>query len=129
MDKVDAKTAAVHAAELEVKKFADEVAALARQIEEHADAQKAQLAELDKAIVDAESLIEEDQRDRYRRTVKQRGADALAAVNGGAYSGCYVTVTPQMMNELINGGKLIFCLSCGRILYLAEEDHPAARKS
>ena len=83
MVKVDEKTAAVHAAELEVKKFADEVAALAKQIEEHADAQKAQLAELDKAIIDAESVIDEDQRDRYRRTVKQRGADALAAVDGG----------------------------------------------
>ena len=83
--------AAVHAAEPEVKKFADEVAALAKQIEEHAEAQKAQLAELDKAIVDAEALIEEDQRDRYRRTVKQRGADALAAVDGSACSGCYVT--------------------------------------
>ena len=33
MVRVDEKTAAVHAAELEVKKFADEVAALARQIE------------------------------------------------------------------------------------------------
>jgi predicted nucleic acid-binding Zn-ribbon protein len=123
MVKVDEKTAVVHAAELEVKKFSEEVAALSRQIEEHADAQKAQLTELDKAIIDAESMIEEDERERYRRTVKQRGADALAAVDGSACSGCYVTVTAQMMNELINGEKLIFCLSCGRILYLAEEDN------
>ena len=128
MVKVDEKTVLLHAAELEVKKFTDEVAALSGQIEEHADAQKAQLAELDKAIIDAESVIEPDERDRYKRTVKQRGADALAAVDGSACSGCYVTVTHQMMNELINGGKLIFCLSCGRILYLAEEDHPTTAR-
>ena len=123
MVKVDEKTVVVHAAELEVKKLADEVAALAQQIEQHADAQKAQLAQLDKAIVDAESLIDEDQRDRYRRTVKQRGADALAAIEGGACSGCYVTVTHQMMNELINGHSLQFCMTCGRMLYLTDEDH------
>ena len=123
MVKVDEKTATVHAAELEVKKFADEVAALSKQIEEHAEAQKAQLAELDKAIVDAESLIDEEQRDRYRRTVKQRGADALASVDGGACGGCYATLTHQVMNELINAHKLQFCMTCGRMLYLNDEDH------
>ena len=66
---------------------------------------------------------EEDQRDRYRRTVKQRGADALASVDGGACSGCYVTLTHQVMNELINGHNLQFCMTCGRMLYLNDEDH------
>lgn len=123
MEKVDARTADVHAAEIEVKKFTEEVDALAKQIELHADAQRAQLAELDKAIVDAESFLEEDQRERYRRTVKQRGADALASVEGGACSGCYVTLTHQVMNELINGHTLQFCMTCGRMLYLTDEDH------
>ncbi len=129
MEKVDEKTRAVHEAEVEVKKLTDEVAALAKQIEEHAEAQKAQLVELEKAIVEAENVIDEDERDRYRRTVKQRGADALASVEGSACSGCFVTVTPQMMNHLINGDKLTFCLACGRMLYLAEEDHPNTRRS
>jgi predicted nucleic acid-binding Zn-ribbon protein len=121
MEKVDEKTKVVAAAEAEVKKFSDEVAALAKQIEEHAEAQKAQLAELDKAIIEAESLIDEEQRDRYRRTVKQRGADALASGEDGVCSGCYATLTSQVMNELINAHNLQFCMSCGRMLYLAEE--------
>ena len=33
------------------------------------------------ALVAAESVIPEDLRDRYRRTVKQHGADAMAAVD------------------------------------------------
>ena len=32
------------------------------------------------------------------------------------------------MNELINGDHLSFCKTCGRILYLAEEDHPNTRR-
>lgn len=126
---VDEKTALAKLAELEVKKFADEVAALAKQIEAHAEAQKAQLAELESGIVEAEHLIDEEQRDRYRRTVKQRGADALAAVEGGACGGCYSTVTSQSMNELINGHVLHFCMACGRILYLAEDDRSHSGRS
>ncbi len=129
MVRVDERTVQLHAAELEVAKFADEVAALTKQIEAHADAQKAQLAELDRAIVEAESLIDEDQRDRYRRTVKQRGADALAAVEGSACSGCYVTITHQVMNELINGQTLQFCMACGRMLYLADDDQSTTGRS
>ena len=87
------------------------------------------LAELEAAIVDAEAIIPEEQRDRYRRTVKQRGADALAEVDGSACSGCFTTVTAQNMNELINGHNLLFCMTCGRILYLAEEDHPNTRRT
>jgi predicted nucleic acid-binding Zn-ribbon protein len=33
------------------------------------------------------------------------------------------------MNELINAEKLVFCMTCGRILYLAEEDHPNTRRA
>ena len=129
MERVDIRTAALHAAELEVKKFQEEVDALTQQIEQHADAQKAQLADLDRAIVEAESVIDEDDRDRYRRIVKQRGADALAPAEGGACSGCYTTLTAQVMNELINAEKLTFCMTCGRVLYLAEEDHPNTRRT
>ena len=34
-----------------------------------------------------------------------------------------------MINELINGDRLIFCKTCGRILYLAEEDIPNTRRT
>ncbi|WP_435008145.1 zinc ribbon domain-containing protein [Tundrisphaera lichenicola] len=129
MERVDQQAIAVQAAEAEVKKFSDEVDALAKQIEQHADSQKAQLAELDKAIIEAETLIDEDQRERYRRTVKQRGADALAAIDGSACSGCYVTVTHQVMNELINGHTLQFCMACGRMLYLADEEYTGTGRS
>ena len=88
-----------------------------------------QLAELEAGIVEAESFIDEDSRDRYRRTVKQHGADALAAVEGSACSGCHVSVTGQMLNELINGQHLQFCLSCGRMLYLADDDQQVIRRS
>ena len=105
MRQIETQTAELAKLEAEVKTFAAEVAALQPQIEAQAAEQKAQLDELETAIIEAEDVIPEDHREHYRRTVKQHGADALAAVENGACSGCYVSVTAQMMNELINGGQ------------------------
>lgn len=129
MDRVTEKEGGVAAAAAEVQQFNGEVDALAKQIEATAAGQRTQLAELDAAITEAESCIDEDQRDRYRRVVKQRGADALAPVEGSACGGCYVTVTGQMMNDLINGHTIQFCMTCGRMLYLVEEDGPVVHRS
>lgn len=125
----DERAAQLAAEEGEVKKFADEVAALRNQIEASAVEQRAQLAELEAAIVGAEDIIPEDARERYRRTVKQHGADAMAFVENQACSGCFVSVTAQMLNELINNTSLSFCKSCGRVLYLPEEEIQHTRRS
>lgn len=131
---IEAQTAALATQEAETKKFAAELTTLQGQIDEQAGTQKAQLEELENAIVEAESIIPEDSRDRYKRTVKQRGADAMAALDydtkskTGACSGCFVACTAQMMNELINNVSMTFCMTCGRVLYLAEEDHHNTRR-
>ena len=122
MGKIEEQTAAMAVAAAEIKVVEAEVAKISGEIEARAVEQRAQLKELEVAIVEAEQIISEDQREQYRRNVKQRGADALASVEGGACTGCFVSVTPQMINELMNGGNLTFCKTCGRILYLAEEE-------
>lgn len=127
-DVVEARKAELAAAEAEVGKFAEEVAALKKTLDDQAVAQKAQLAELEAAIVSAEDHIPADQREQYRRTVRQLGADALAPVEGGACLGCYTAVTAQMLNELINRDGLTFCKSCGRLLYLADGEGDPAEK-
>ncbi len=129
MTRIDEQSAAVDEVDKEVKALEAEVQALQADIQAKAAQQKVQLEELETAITEAEQIIPADQRDRYRRTVKQRGADALAIVENGACTGCFVSVTPQMLNDLINAESLVFCNTCGRILYLAEEDLPEHRRS
>ena len=134
MVKVDEQTKKVADEEAEFKKFAGEVAAMKTLIESQAEGQKTQLKELETAITEAEEVIPEDFRERFKRTVKQHGADAMAQVefdlksHAGSCSGCFVSVTTQMMNELINGESLTFCMTCGRVLYLSEEDLNAIRR-
>jgi predicted nucleic acid-binding Zn-ribbon protein len=127
-DTIETLTVSLAKLEAEVKTFAEDVAALQQEIESQADAHKAQLQELETAIVEAEVSIPEDDRERYRRTVRQYGADALAACEDGACLGCFTAVTTQMLNHLINGDQLMFCMSCGRLLYRAEQDETTSKR-
>ena len=135
MEKIDEISHRLATEETEVKAFAAEVDALRQQVESQATGQRTQLAELETAIVEAEAIIPEDLRERYRRTVKQYGADAMAPAEYepkaqlASCSGCFVSLTTQGLNELLNSVHLTFCKTCGRILYLADEDRPNTRRS
>lgn len=129
MTRNDERAAEQASLEAEVKALDAEVKALRSDLEAKAGPQRDQLRELEEALAAAEAIIPEDRRDQYRRIVKQRGADALAPVENSACTGCFVAVTAQMINDLINAQALVFCKSCGRILYLAEEDQPNTRRA
>ena len=125
----ETQAAALATLEAEVTATAKEVAALKAEIESQATQQQGQLQELEKAIIEAEDVIPEDHREQYRRVVKRYGADALAFLQSDACSGCNVSITAQTKNELINSHNLCFCKTCGRVLYLAEEDIPNTRRT
>lgn len=60
-----------------------------------------------------------DIRDLYERAVKQKGAEAMAPLDGESCGGCFRQITGNMYSELLVG-KVILCRSCGRLLYLPE---------
>jgi hypothetical protein len=60
-----------------------------------------------------------DIRDLYDRAVKQKGAEAMAPLDGESCGGCFRQITGNMYSELLVG-KVIMCRSCGRLLYLPE---------
>lgn len=128
MSKVETQESELKATDAEIAKHASEVDALARDIEEKAQAARTQLEEIDQAVSAAEEIIPAEVRDQYRRVIKQRGADAMAQVEDGSCHGCFVSVTSQMVNELINAETLVFCKTCGRVLYLAEENRPNLKR-
>jgi predicted nucleic acid-binding Zn-ribbon protein len=100
----------VAAAEAELRKFVEEVEQKIPGLKARADALRAQVA-------DAEKFLPPQITAEYRRLVLVHGADALAPVDNRSCSNCYLTLTQQMMVEL-KSGKLLFCKSCGRLLYL-----------
>ena len=44
---------------------------------------------------------------------------ALAEVDGNTCSSCYVSLPPQMVMQ-VRAGQSLFCKTCGRLLYMAE---------
>ena len=68
----------------------------------------------------AEAALPGDLRTDYRRIAKAMGEDALAGVDADVCGGCFQTLTPQTINELLMS-KPVFCKSCGRLLYMAGE--------
>ena len=126
--KIEEEVAAQATSDAEFKKLSTEFATLKADIESKAAEQTAQLAKMEQAVKEAEQFIPEESKEQYLRNVKQRGSDAMAAIENSACSGCFVTITSQMMNELINGHRMSFCNTCGRILYLSEEVVSATKK-
>jgi uncharacterized protein len=53
----------------------------------------------------------------YDRIFKKRGGVAVAEAIGGRCSACQITLRPQLFQDLRRGDQLMFCESCGRILY------------
>jgi predicted nucleic acid-binding Zn-ribbon protein len=119
---METQTAALATLEAETAKSVADFEKLRADFESKADGYRSQLKELEASIIDSESIIPEDDRDRYRRSVRGRGDDAFAAVDPAnpACSGCYLSVTAQGVNELMLASGLVFCKTCGRILYIAD---------
>ncbi len=115
---------AVDRGQIEVKQFEQDVAAaetelkkFIAEIEQRIPGLKQQAETLQSQIVDAEKFLPGDVAATYRRLVQVHGADALAAVENKSCSNCYLSLTTQMIVEL-NSGKLLFCKSCQRLLYI-----------
>ena len=49
---------------------------------------------------------------------KNKQGIAMAEVIGEACSGCFISLPPQLINEIRRGDKIIRCTSCARILYM-----------
>jgi predicted nucleic acid-binding Zn-ribbon protein len=97
----------------ELEKTRQRVATVQQQLEGDLSAT---LAELQKV----EAELPEDFRIEYQRLTKAKGEDALAPLEGESCGGCYQMLSPQTIDQT-RLGKAIFCPSCGRLLYMAEE--------
>jgi uncharacterized protein len=118
----EAETMAAELAKLEAetKKIVAEYEKLKSEFDSKAEGFQTQLSLLEAAIAASEVIIPENDRERYIRSVKGAGADAFAGVDAAhpSCSGCYLSVTHQSVNEMLIGRSLVYCKTCGRILYI-----------
>ncbi len=119
LEKIDQMQQKASKAEADVTQAAAEIRRVAQEVETAAPKQRAQVAELEAALRDAEKILPGSTLETYRRLVQAHGAQALATVETNACCACYEILSPNSLVEL-NTGKFIFCRSCGRLLYRPE---------
>jgi predicted nucleic acid-binding Zn-ribbon protein len=86
-----------------------------------------QLNEVIAKLKQVENSLPEDARALYERLSAVHGEDALAAIHVRTCTACYTEITAQNYNELLQG-QLVTCKSCGRIVYLPEQEQQQAGK-
>lgn len=58
---------------------------------------------------------------KYDLIRQRRNGMAVAGVTNGVCQGCFMSIPPQLFNEIIRGDKLIACPTCQRIMYHLEQ--------
>ncbi|TWT93944.1 zinc ribbon domain-containing protein [Stieleria varia] len=121
LEKIDELTAAVTAAEQELKQ---QIAAQEKRVVEVSQrmlVKEEELVLVRERLAKAEKEIPASARPDYDRLVDQRGEEALAPIDleDESCGGCYQTLTTQLI-ESVRLQFLIRCPNCNAMLYLAK---------
>lgn len=80
---------------------------------------QAEIQRIETELAQQEQLLSSEIREVYQRLLRQRGEEALAPVEGQSCGGCHQQVPINMISQ-IKLNQVVFCKSCGRLLYLPE---------
>jgi predicted nucleic acid-binding Zn-ribbon protein len=118
MDKIDVRNGEAQEWEEKIKVAHSDAKKMEQDFQAAKNGLDEEIRECNAAISDAEQIIPADLKVQFGRLVRSHGAGALANVIGGKFcSACNVMIEPQRRVEL-NSGRLVFCKSCGRLLYM-----------
>ena len=89
------------------------------EVAKHGPLLKADIARLEAELQQAETTLPQDTCEIYQRVVRQKGEDALAAIENQYCDGCNQQVPLNLVSQVMMG-QPVFCKSCGRLLYMPE---------
>jgi predicted nucleic acid-binding Zn-ribbon protein len=120
LEKIDELTRLIGDAEQKLARGKEELAKTGQAVRDQEGLIAGDVKRLEAELKQAETALPADFRDAYDRVVKSKGSDAMAQIEGESCGGCFQQVTPNMYNTLAMD-RLVFCQSCGRLLYLPED--------
>jgi predicted nucleic acid-binding Zn-ribbon protein len=119
LERIDSIRKTVPAAEAEVAAAKKVLAEVKARVAAETATVEGEIVRVKSELETVERDLPEDARESYRRIVKSKGADAMAAVEAESCGGCCQQITGNMLSELAMG-RVVVCRSCGRLLYLPE---------
>jgi len=120
MERVDASKKVIVEAEQVVAKSKEELTRVQGVVRSQEESLKTDIVRLDGELRQAEAALPADVREVYFRVVRSKGDDAMAPLDNDSCGGCSQQLTANMVND-INMARLVFCRTCGRLLYLPED--------
>lgn len=121
LEQVDTCQIACKRLEQELAACKAEEARIAKEVSAQAQTLEGRAASLQASLADAEQHLPGDAIAGYRRLAQAHGPGALAEVVNKVCTACYVQLPPQALVQL-KSGQLMFCKTCGRLLYPGEDD-------
>jgi predicted nucleic acid-binding Zn-ribbon protein len=121
LDRIDAMNAAVNEARELLEKSKHEAERVRLEVAAREPDVRADMARLEAELKEAEGTLPDEMRDAYHRVVRHKGEDGLAPIVDKEFcGGCNQSVPINLYNALTLN-RPIFCKSCGRLLYIPEE--------
>jgi predicted nucleic acid-binding Zn-ribbon protein len=120
MEKIDAATASITAAEKKARH--DEETIMAEQKEHEAAFVKLEeeLKEAERQRQETAVRVEPLILAQYQKLIASKAGIAVAEARGESCSGCYMSIPPQVFVNVKKNNSIITCPHCGRILYYKE---------
>jgi predicted nucleic acid-binding Zn-ribbon protein len=119
LEKVDVFKKNIAEAEAALASAKQRVVEVRGEVAEKEPRLKSEVVRLEAELQEAEATLPADTCELYRRGVRQKGEDALAAVENQYCGGCNQQVPLNILNQIMLG-KPVFCKTCGRLLYMPE---------
>jgi len=120
MDKIDQLRAAAAEAEGQLGKTREDMQKVQQSVKAAEENLLSELRRVEANLKVAEENLPDDFRDGYNRVVRSKGRDSMAPIEGESCGGCFQSLTPNMINDLMLS-RVVFCRTCGRLLYMPED--------
>lgn len=119
LEKIDQFKLTLDQAQADLAVAKAELEKLRQEIQNQQPALQAEIQRIEAELAQHEKLLSDEIREIYYRLLRQRGEEALAPLEGEACGGCHQQVPINMISK-IKLNEVVFCKSCGRLLYLPE---------
>lgn len=116
LEKVDAIQTTTPAAEQAVAATKKQLDDTKRRVDGEAADLQAEVVRVQANLEATERELAADARSLYDRTVRHKGADGMAPLEGDCCGGCFQQITGKMSSDLLLG-QIVMCRGCGRLLY------------
>lgn len=122
MEKTDATVADLHAREEAFREAEKALSVQRDSIAAELGGLESQELQLQEQREEAAAHIDENWMAVYAKVAKRYGGLAVVRVDGGTCHGCFLSIPPQLYNEILKNARVVQCPFCSRFVYHEQQE-------